>query len=207
MFARGLVSLHTPPLLGRKPSSVKSRVSISSKLIEIKGLHLYYFGHLRKTGGRGSYRLVHTAHLPAELCPHAPVRPSQRRTSPLPAVSANLSLLSAVDCRLSDSSSPLTPVFPPLARPTLNMPIFYILPTIGGRVPLVQPTCPERSRRAYPEHTEGSLPPTRKVLSPLRSTQACSQAFPAPLHSSPRGAKITTLLVPETFTRSSVSNT
>jgi hypothetical protein len=53
MFARGLVSLHTPPLLGQKPSSAKSRVSISSKLIEIKGLQLQHFGHLRKTGGRG----------------------------------------------------------------------------------------------------------------------------------------------------------
>jgi len=53
MFARGLVSLHTPPLLGQKPSPVKSCVSISSKLIEIKGLQLQYFSHLRKTGGRG----------------------------------------------------------------------------------------------------------------------------------------------------------
>jgi len=53
MFARGLVSLHTPPLLGRKHSSVKSSVSITSKLIEIKGLQLFYFGHLRKTGGGG----------------------------------------------------------------------------------------------------------------------------------------------------------
>jgi len=71
MFARGLVSGHptkdvhpelgegsfsysTPPLLGQKPSFAKSRVSITSKLIEIKGLQLYCFGHLRKTGGRGS---------------------------------------------------------------------------------------------------------------------------------------------------------
>jgi len=61
-FARELVSPHSPPLLDRKPSSVKSRVSTSSKLIEIKGLQLLYFGHLRKTGGRGSYRLVHTTH-------------------------------------------------------------------------------------------------------------------------------------------------
>jgi hypothetical protein len=60
-FARGLISLHSPPLVGRKPFSVKSRVSISLKLIEIKGFQLHYFGHLRKTGGRGSYRLVHTA--------------------------------------------------------------------------------------------------------------------------------------------------
>ena len=53
MFARGVVSLHTPPLPGRKPSSVKSRVSITSKLIQTKGLQLHYFGHLRKTGGGG----------------------------------------------------------------------------------------------------------------------------------------------------------
>src|ERR1700675_2086488 len=70
MFARGLVSGHPtkdvhpelvegffsyfpPPLLGRKPSSVKSCVSITSKLIQIKRLQLQYFGHLRKTGGRG----------------------------------------------------------------------------------------------------------------------------------------------------------
>jgi hypothetical protein len=58
MFARGLVSLHTPPLLGRKLSSAKSRVSISSKLIEIKALQVLYFGHLRKTGGRGCYWLA-----------------------------------------------------------------------------------------------------------------------------------------------------
>src|SRR5579859_3646086 len=64
MFARGLVSLNTPPLLGRKSFEAKFCVSVSSKLIEIEGLQLYYFGHLRKTGGRGSYRLVHTAHLP-----------------------------------------------------------------------------------------------------------------------------------------------
>jgi hypothetical protein len=70
-FAPGLVSLHTTPLLGRKPSSVKSRVSISSKLIEIKGFQLQHFGHLRKTGGRGSYRLVHTTHHPVRKSPAA----------------------------------------------------------------------------------------------------------------------------------------
>src|SRR5258708_22162289 len=55
MLARGLVSLHTLPLLGRKSSLVKSRVSITSKLIESKRLQVLYFGHLRKTGGWGSY--------------------------------------------------------------------------------------------------------------------------------------------------------
>jgi len=60
-FARGWISPQTPPRLAPKASWVKSRVSVSSKLIEIKGLQLQHFGHLRKTGGRGSYRLVHTA--------------------------------------------------------------------------------------------------------------------------------------------------
>ncbi len=63
-LVEGFFSGSTPPLLGRKPSSVKSRISISSKLIEIKGLQVLYFGHLRKTGGRGSYRLIHTARCP-----------------------------------------------------------------------------------------------------------------------------------------------
>jgi len=59
-FARGGVSLQTAHLPAQKSLAVKSRVSISLKLIEIKGLQLHCFGHLRKTGGRGSYRLVHT---------------------------------------------------------------------------------------------------------------------------------------------------
>jgi hypothetical protein len=73
-FAQGVVYLHAacperneffaPRVLHRgrrahlpvpKSLAAKSRVSISSKLIEIKGLQLHYFGHLRKTGGRGSY--------------------------------------------------------------------------------------------------------------------------------------------------------
>jgi len=88
-FARGVVYLHAAcpersaffaprvlhrgrraPLLGREPPSVKSRVSISSKLIEIKGLQLQHFGHLRKTGGRGSYQLT-TRH--PLFPPHSPL--------------------------------------------------------------------------------------------------------------------------------------
>jgi hypothetical protein len=135
MFARGLVSLHTPPLLGRKPSSVKSRVSTTYKLIQNKGLQLHYFGHLRKTGGRGSYRLVHATQHPAELRPRDPMRPFQKRTPRLPAASANLCVLSAsaldfvfvrsslpalglpngsaVDCQLSANGCLLSPLFPP----------------------------------------------------------------------------------------------
>jgi hypothetical protein len=58
-----------PALLGRKPSSVKSRVSITSKLIEIERLQVLYFDHLRKTGGRGSYRLVHATGYPVRKSP------------------------------------------------------------------------------------------------------------------------------------------
>jgi hypothetical protein len=53
MLARGEVSLHTAHLPVPKTLTSKSRVSTSSKLIENKGLQLHYFGHLRKTGGRG----------------------------------------------------------------------------------------------------------------------------------------------------------
>jgi hypothetical protein len=61
MFAQRWVYLHTPPLLGRKFLEAKSRISLTSKLIETKGLQVHYFGHLRKTGGRGSYQLVQVA--------------------------------------------------------------------------------------------------------------------------------------------------
>jgi len=69
MFARGVVYLYAAHLPVPKSLAAKSRVSISSKLIETKGLQLQHFGHLRKTGGRGSYRLVHTAYLPLQK-PH-----------------------------------------------------------------------------------------------------------------------------------------
>src|SRR5437899_2413440 len=71
-------------------------------------LQLQYSGHLRKTGGWGSYRLVYAT-------PH-----------------------------LALKSPPLTPVFPPrLSRapferdacPTINLPIFCILPPTRGRGP------------------------------------------------------------------------
>jgi hypothetical protein len=66
--ARGWAYLHTAcPERGRrahlpvpKIPTAKPCVSISSKLIEIKRLQALHSGHLRKTGGRGSYRLVHT---------------------------------------------------------------------------------------------------------------------------------------------------
>jgi hypothetical protein len=66
MFARGVVSLHTAwPERSRrahlrvpKTLTSKYRVSITSKLIQTKGLQVLYFGHLRKTGGRGSYQFT-----------------------------------------------------------------------------------------------------------------------------------------------------
>jgi len=61
MLSRGWACLNNPLLLGLKFLSVKSSISITYELIESRRLQLHYFGHLRKTGGRGSYRLVHTA--------------------------------------------------------------------------------------------------------------------------------------------------
>jgi hypothetical protein len=155
-FAGGLVTLHTPPLLGRKPSSVKSRVSITSKLIEIKALQVLYFGHLRKTGGSGSYRLVHATQHPAELRPRDPGRPSQKRTAPLSTTSANLcvlsasaldfvfvrSSLSAADCRLSANGCLLSPLFPLHTR---SCPVSLLFPLHTQKQ---GDTPPQKCRRA-----------------------------------------------------------
>ena len=67
MIARGWACLHTTcPERGRrahlpvpKTPTAKPCVSISSKLIENTRLQVLYSGHLRKTGGWGSYQLVH----------------------------------------------------------------------------------------------------------------------------------------------------
>src|SRR5882757_1197341 len=55
-----IISIHTAHLPVPKSLAAKSRVSITSKLIQTKGLQVLHFCHLRKTGGRGSYGLVHT---------------------------------------------------------------------------------------------------------------------------------------------------
>jgi hypothetical protein len=78
MFARGVVYLHAAHLPVPKTLAAKSSVSVSSKLIEIKGFQLRYFGHLRKTGGRGSYQL-RTRH--PNFLPYSPLvypEPSRR---------------------------------------------------------------------------------------------------------------------------------
>src|SRR6266436_5805355 len=61
MFARGVLCLHTAPLSVPKTPTSKSRVSITSKLIENKPLQVLHSGHLRKTGGRGSYQFCQQA--------------------------------------------------------------------------------------------------------------------------------------------------
>jgi hypothetical protein len=66
VFARGWPCLHTAcPEQSRrahlpvpKIPPAKPCLSITSKLIQIKRLQVLHFGHLRETGGRGSYRLV-----------------------------------------------------------------------------------------------------------------------------------------------------
>jgi hypothetical protein len=85
VLARGWLSLHTAcpergrrvypewrraPFPGQKCFAAKSPISISSKLIEIKRLQVQYPGHLRKTGGRGSYQLF-TRH--PIFPPHSPL--------------------------------------------------------------------------------------------------------------------------------------
>lgn len=55
MVARGVVSLDALHLPVPKTLASKSRISITYKLIQTKGLQVYCFGHLQKTGGWGSY--------------------------------------------------------------------------------------------------------------------------------------------------------
>src|SRR6266481_5135089 len=59
-LSKGLSLFSAAHLPAPKSVSAKSCISITSKLIQTKGLQLHYFCHLRKTGGRGSYGLVHT---------------------------------------------------------------------------------------------------------------------------------------------------
>ena len=129
-FARGLVSLHTPPLLGRKPSSAKSRVSISSKLIEIKRLQPHYFGHLRKTGGRGSYQLPILHPL---FPPHSPLAcPGRSRRghspssisciSPAYELQPRMSLVSPTYAKTGGCTSP---------RKNVGAPTFFTFPLIS----------------------------------------------------------------------------
>jgi len=77
-FARGWACLHTTRLPVPKNHPAKPCVSTTSKLIEIKRLQVLYSGHLRKTGGRGSYRLVHATGYSVRKSPQrkSPNRPA-----------------------------------------------------------------------------------------------------------------------------------
>src|SRR5713101_7013730 len=71
MLARGMLSLHTARLSVPKTPASKSCASITSKLIQIKGLQVLSSGHLRKPWGRGSYRVLYAAHLAVQSGPAA----------------------------------------------------------------------------------------------------------------------------------------
>src|SRR5882762_9824431 len=87
--ARRVLSLHTAQLPVQKTRATNSRVSITSKLIETKRLQVLHSGHLRKTGGRGSYQFAEgyparpstlraTEHGPQSLY-HSPACPERSR--------------------------------------------------------------------------------------------------------------------------------
>src|SRR5882762_1075654 len=87
--ARRVLSLHTAQLPVQKTRATNSRVSITSKLIETKRLQVLHSGHLRKTGGRGSYQFAEgyparpstlraTEHGPQSLY-HSPACPERGR--------------------------------------------------------------------------------------------------------------------------------
>src|SRR6266481_5217834 len=59
-LSKGLSLFSAAHLPVSKSLAAKSSVSVTSKLIQTKGLQVLHFCHLRKTGGRGSYGLVHT---------------------------------------------------------------------------------------------------------------------------------------------------
>ena len=101
MFARGVLSLHTEQLPVQKTLATNSRISISSKLIETKALQILYSGHLRKTGGRGSYQLCYE--ISAWLLPLRFANLSALRASPL-AFLFSCPELSAVGCWLAPLS-------------------------------------------------------------------------------------------------------
>src|SRR5882762_9444659 len=54
-LSKGLSLFSAEHLPVPKSLSAKSSVSITSKVIQAKGLQVLHFCHLRKTGGRGSY--------------------------------------------------------------------------------------------------------------------------------------------------------
>src|SRR5258707_9086958 len=111
MFARGEVLLYIALPPAPKSLAAKSSVSATSKLIETKRLQVHYFGHLRKSGGRGSYQLYYTT-----------------SGSPLPLPFANLSAFRASALALLFSCPELSTVG-------------CWLTTVSPRNSFVSPTC------------------------------------------------------------------
>jgi hypothetical protein len=101
MFARGVLSPHTAQLPVPKTLATNSRISITSKLIQTKRLQVLYSGHLRKTGGRGSYQLCHE--ISGWLLPLPSANLSALRASAL-AFLFSCPELSAVGCWLATVS-------------------------------------------------------------------------------------------------------
>src|SRR5258705_6771837 len=127
-LARGWACLHTAcreqsrraHLPVPKIPAAKPCISITSKLIQIKRLQVLHFGHLRKTGGRGSSTFFSTLATRCSLTlsrAHWPL-------SPL--------------FPLHTKSSPVTPLFPLLAQKqgstprskNVGAPTFLIFPHI-----------------------------------------------------------------------------
>jgi len=113
MFARGLVSFHTAQLPVPKTLTSKSRISITSKLIETKGFQVHYFGHLRKTGGRGVL-----------------LAPPERSRRVIP-----ISISSPLHLTQVEEPLPPTPLFPLHTKIPLVSPFFPLLTQKQGSIP------------------------------------------------------------------------
>jgi len=159
---------HTPPLLGRKPSSAKSRVSITSKLIEIKGFQLQYFGHLRKTGGRGSYRLVHTTH---DL-----VRKSPPLTRAFPTLARPLPNLPIFN--IFPSIGGRVPPGPTNSSELLASPTRSTRSNHMHRTPTL--ACPELAEVAFPQLAEVACPERSRRVTGLPAEASAKEGHCAP---------------------------
>src|SRR5580692_2455987 len=80
----------------------------------------------------------------------------------------------AKPCPFKAFRHPLTPAFPTLARPSLNLRVFYRFPATGGRVPLVYP---ERERRVKQPRL---LPVDCRLLALCESRATSSISFISP---------------------------
>ena len=151
---KGPFLFSTAQLPVQKTRAANPCVSITSRLIENQRTSTPAFRSLTKNRGEGELPAGTHHASSGRIAPSCSSATFPKAHLSPPAASANLCVLSAsaldflfprswlpalsmpngstVDCQLSAISSPLTPVFPPLARRTPNMPIFYLLPTTGG---------------------------------------------------------------------------